>query len=108
MSEPRWDRHGPSIPFVKDVMQQGASRSPELVWEVRPPTFVSSMKIVNWYPTQSSAVFMLLAEDGYTYRLSLGDLAKVMEKSSIINDQIPRHTWQFTKQGSSYLIKLVD
>lgn len=109
MNEPLWSRHAPELPFVDKVMQPQVRRwnADKVKWEVRPPTFDSSMRVQSWTPTMSGASFALLAEDGYVYNVTLDSIAKIMEHSSIVKDQIPRHTWQFYKQGQVYLLKVV-
>lgn len=109
MNEPVWSRHAPELPFIDKAMQSQVGRwnADKVKWELRPPTFVSSMVIQSWRSTMSGATFTLLAEDGYTYITTLDSIAKIMASESIVHDQIPRLTWQFYKQGQSYLTKVV-
>lgn len=108
-NEQPWDRHAPCIPFIDKVMQSTTFKwSDNAVWETRPPTFVSSMVITGYEHGNSTIIVTMLAEDGYTYRVPMGELYKVLDESSVVKNQIPRHVWRLSKQGSSYVTKLEE
>lgn len=104
-----WDRTNPCVPFINNVMQGDVYKwSKNVEWRHVPQRFKAAMEIVGYEPTNSSyAVQIKSAVDGTTYRMPVRDLFDILEQSQVIQDQIPEHEYKFSKQGSTYIVKVM-
>jgi hypothetical protein len=103
-----WDRTAPVVPFIHNVMQSDVYKwSKDVEWRSVPTNFKSAMEITGYEYGQSSIAVRLKATDGANYRMMVSDLFDILEKSQVVNDQIPEHEYKFAKQGNSYMIKVL-